>query len=540
MWIVVWLINGLVLFFLNMVSLSIGLLYLIPEIWRSLFKDKSTKALMARLKSTQCYEEWKALALEVDKRTNRLEWKNIKKSSLYDYEYTEHILRHMQELMKKGKPAELARFVRSIVSRDFSNITNEKLYRHMYSGTKQLIDDFYATLLETLDHLSAAEFSGKKTFFKEIKDFYGKTSLMLSGGASIGMFHLGLLSNLVDHDILPTVISGASAGSLTCAMIGTKTNEELKILSACNFTKLNFKGLQKKSSVGSLLRKFIRFIRYGYFIDKKPLMQFLKDNTDNLTFLEAYKKTGRIINISISDSAHNKYRLLNYVTAPEVYVWSAALASCSLPFVYAPSKVIAKTPEGGLTQWLPGNKKFLDGSLGADIPKKALGMLFNASNFIVSQTNIFIVPLITRGTHRRHSKGYIFLKIWNMISGIFVSELRHRIEQLSSMGFLPNRLALWANLLLQEYTGNVNIVPELKLQDVTRILNNPSVESVDEWTRRARNTTFCYVKQIKDFKQVEDKLHKIYQSLKRRKKESTPHTTYSNGSEDLERSINWD
>ena len=538
MWIFVWLINGLILAIFNAISLFVGLAYLLPDVWRFLFRDKETKALLKKLKSTQNYEEWLALAFEIDKKSNRLEWKYLRKSSLYDYEYMENMLKHLVELMGKKNPIELARFIRSLVSRDFSNLTNEKLYRYLYSGTKQLIDDYYATLLKALDYLASCKFQGKKTFFKEIKDFYGKTSLMLSGGASVGMFHLGLLSNLVEQDILPTIISGASAGSLTCALIGTKTDEELKELARSDFTALNFEGLSKKINKGSLIRKLIRLVRYGYFIDKKPLMQFLKDNTDSLTFAEAYKKTGRIINISIGDSAHNKYRLLNYITAPDVYVWSAAIASCSLPFVYAPSKVICKTCDGSAKQWLPGNKKFVDGSIGADIPKKALGMLFNASCFIVSQANIFIVPFITRGTHRRHSKGYVFLKLWNMISGIFISELRHRIDQLNAIGYLPNRLVLLSNILTQDYTGNVNIVPELQLKDIIEILSNPSPKSVKEWCARSRNTTFCYIKQIKDFKQVEDKLAKIYESLMKETDISTA-VVSPDGAESLNKSINW-
>lgn len=539
MWILIWLINGFILFIFNQISLFIGLIYLVPDVFRFLFMDKETKKLMKILKSTQDYNEWLDTALKIDKKAERIQWKYIPKSSLYDYEYVDTVTKHLKDLLRKNNSNEVARFIRSIVSRNFSNITNEKLYRYLYSGTKQLIDDYYDTLLKALDYIASSDFPNKKTFFKEIKDFYGRTSLILSGGASIGMFHIGLLSNLLEQNLLPCIVSGSSAGSLTCAIIGTKTIEELKELSKHNFTTLNFDGFLQKTQKGSLIRKFLRFIRYGYFIDKKPLMKFLKDNTDQLTFLEAFQKTGRIINITISDSAHNKFRLLNYVTAPDVYVWSASLASCSLPFVYAPSKIVTKTSSGGMTNWLPGKKKFLDGSLGADVPKKALGVLFNATNFIVSQTNLYIVPFITRGTHRRHSKGYVFLKLWNMISGIFLSELKHRLEQLNTMGFLPNKFALLANLLMQDYTGDVNIVPELRLKDFFDLLNNPNPKSVNEWCQRARNTTFFFIKQIKDFKQVEDKLASIYVKLKHQKKDSSYFTT-PDETNTFDKSINWD
>ena len=50
------------------------------------------------------------------------------------------------------------------------------------------------------------------------------------------------------------------------------------------------------------------------------------------TFQEAFDKTGRIINITVApNNNYDPPRLLNYLTAPHVCVWSAAAASCALP-----------------------------------------------------------------------------------------------------------------------------------------------------------------------------------------------------------------
>ncbi len=46
---------------------------------------------------------------------------------------------------------------------------------------------------------------------------------------------------------------------------------------------------------------------------------------------EAFDKTGRIINITVApNNNYDPPRLLNYLTAPHVCVWSAAAASCAL------------------------------------------------------------------------------------------------------------------------------------------------------------------------------------------------------------------
>lgn len=66
-----------------------------------------------------------------------------------------------------------------------------------------------------------------------------------------------------------------------------------------------------------------------------------------------YEKTGRIINITVTPSNNTDYpSLLNYLTAPHVLVWSAALASCAIPGVFAPVELIAKDKQGVLRPYV--------------------------------------------------------------------------------------------------------------------------------------------------------------------------------------------
>jgi TAG lipase/steryl ester hydrolase/phospholipase A2/LPA acyltransferase len=50
---------------------------------------------------------------------------------------------------------------------------------------------------------------------------------MFSGAGSLGHFHTGVVKALLEQDLLPNVISGSSAGSVTAAMLGTHSDEEL-------------------------------------------------------------------------------------------------------------------------------------------------------------------------------------------------------------------------------------------------------------------------------------------------------------------------
>ncbi len=56
------------------------------------------------------------------------------------------------------------------------------------------------------------------------------------------------------------------------------------------------------------------------------------ENVGLWTFQEAFDRTGRIINIIVAPmNNYDPPRLLNYLTAPHVCVWSAVLASCAIP-----------------------------------------------------------------------------------------------------------------------------------------------------------------------------------------------------------------
>ena len=59
--------------------------------------------------------------------------------------------------------------------------------------------------------------------------------------------------------------------------------------------------------------------------------------------LSAFDQTGRIINITVAPiNNYDPPRLLNYLTAPHVCVWSAACASCAVPGLFDSITLIVK------------------------------------------------------------------------------------------------------------------------------------------------------------------------------------------------------
>lgn len=165
--------------------------------------------------------------------------------------------------------------------------------------------------------------------FKLFSKNYGRTALCLSGGASFGYYHIGVVKALFDRRLIPSVITGTSAGGLIAALIGTRTDAELAQV-------LNPK-LSKRITVcyESTWRWMLRYYRTGARFDSVDWFRKGSWFTRGpLTFLEAHERTGRVLNISvIPHDRHSPPKLLNYVTAPHCVITTAIIASAAVPGV---------------------------------------------------------------------------------------------------------------------------------------------------------------------------------------------------------------
>lgn len=130
----------------------------------------------------------------------------------------------------------LASLLRNVIVRNFAGLNSSELYSKSILGTKTQIKEFYELLKKSLLFIKKANnFPNKKKFFKELEHSYGRSALCLSGGAIFGLSHLGVLSVLLENNLLPKVISGSSSGSLITTLIGCNSKDELKILAEKNY-----------------------------------------------------------------------------------------------------------------------------------------------------------------------------------------------------------------------------------------------------------------------------------------------------------------
>ena len=83
---------------------------------------------------------------------------------------------------------------------------------------------------------------------------------------------------------------------------------------------------------------------------------------------------------------HQRSRLLNAVSSPNVYLRSAAMASCAIPGVFPAVMLQAKNEKGKAQPYLPA-RRWVDGSVADDLPAKRLSRLFSTNHYIVSMVN---------------------------------------------------------------------------------------------------------------------------------------------------------
>lgn len=229
--------------------------------------------------------------------------------------------------------------VRTSLTRGLGDMGNLKLYKHSHIGTKDLIERYINSALQTLDALldisAKAKCDGLETKYilEQVlltRQAFGRSALLLSGGATFGMSHIGVIKALWEARLLPRIISGSSAGSIVCAVCCTRTDEEMPALMK-NFCLGDLAVFEEEGNEDGLLRKFARFLKFGALFDISHLTRVMKDILGDMTFQEAYNRTRRILNICVSSaSLYELPRLLNYITAPNVLIWSAVLVNESV------------------------------------------------------------------------------------------------------------------------------------------------------------------------------------------------------------------
>jgi len=323
-----------------------------------------------------------------------------------------------------------------------------------------------------------------KTFLKRARAVYGRTALCLSGGAMMGNYHFGAVKALLETDLLPHIISGTSAGSVIGAMLCTRTEEEL-------IRDLKPEVLAPKMSIfeSSWSQRWTRLYRHGTMFDQDDWYSRVRWFTcGDMTFEEAYKKTGRVFCVTLSATSKKAPPvLINYITAPNVVIASAVLASAAVPGFVDAMRLQVKD-ENGVVRDQSSVEEYRDGSIDSDIPTNGLAEMLNCRFFLASQANPHIVPFFfeSKGDVGRPSRWSSGKRDDSWRGGFLLAALEMYLknDMISKFHFLNDlevAVGFTSTMMTQTYSGTTTIVPQVCLRDFLVLFADQSIDDMKRY-----------------------------------------------------------
>lgn len=449
--------------------------------------------LQRELKHASSFEEWSKTAQKIDMLEGNYNWKHDPHSPYYDHERIAGSLAELRRLVDAEDIKGIMTFLRSRMRRNVHGSDHPRLYSVLRVGTKSLIEDHVTEICTALEMVSDSRKQNvgtaeKVTFFSEIRHALGRSAFLFSGGGTFGLYHTGVLKALHEANLLPKILSGSSAGSLFAALAGSCDDKELRQLLEPGNVHLKF---FSNDGWWSSLR---RFFREGHFLDIETLQQCYRENIGELTFQEAYDKTGRIVNITVSPSKknYNGAILLNYLTAPNVLLWSAASASSAIPYVFKAVELMCKNTKGEIVPYHLSGVTWVDGSFKSDLPMKNMSEMFNVNNFIVSQVNPHVLPFM-------HTSKHMAIGVIPDLQRYILCQFRAVFANLldRQLNFV-HELQMIRPLLSQTYRGDITLIPRgWRWGEYLTLLSNPTDEQYQRKLRQSERSTWTEMPTIK-------------------------------------------
>ena len=474
---------------------------------------RQRRHLRHEMHTAKTYQAWRGFAAELDKLEKNDVWRRKVESTCFDFSVVHAQMLSLRALRKdQARLGELLSTLRGILSRSYAGLNAKELFGSSHLGTKNLVENFQSEVLETLRYLSEKVVIGnwsvieRAQFFHYARHSYGRTALCLSGGGALTMYHMGTVRSLIEAGVMPRVVSGTSGGSIVAGMLARYTDEEMlnEVLQENISTKFGVRWFEP------FLVQLQHFICFGTLTSPSKFAATCRAYYGDVTFGEAYRHTRRVVSICVTcrgKSSGSHPRLLNYLTSPDVLLWSAVQASCALPGLMPSVELMAKNADTGLeVSFLPG-QAVADGSINADLPMQRLAELFNVNNFIVSQVNPHVNPFISSHEVQSAPGRNSTRSLTKHIEYLLNIDVQNRCRKLAKIGLFPRVFgANVSGVFVQRYVGNVTIAPHLSILDNFRAIQHPSQQDMKRYLLVGAQTLWPKLDTIKHMMMLEKEL----------------------------------
>ena len=454
------------------------------------------------LKTARNYQEWSEAARAWDAHKGLDRWRRRDHSKQYDYVSIRARLDRLRGLNARRDNRGLLYTLNEGIHGNMGGMGRSGLYAHALSGTKHLIESYIGEIVHTLEHL-ASEDSGdisteeKLDFFRRASHCFGHSAFMMSGSGSLLYFHVGVARALLEADLLPSVMSGSSGGSIVGSIVCSHTDAELREL----MEPQSFLDAVPESSRRSGITDPVEM--------EEGLSRFLPND---MTFHKAFEKTGRAMNVSIAPAeTHQTSRLLNATTSPSVLMRSAVMASAAVPGVFPPVTLQALDSDGQLKSYLP-SRRWVDGSVSDDMPAKRLARLYGVNHYIVSQTNPHVLPFVTDG-HRKQTSIGLLQTAGRRATREWFNAITLILDRADTKnGAVTRATSLMRSIINQDYVGDINILPDYRLINPTKLLGFPGEKQVLKLIASGERCTWPKLEMIRQQTRISRTLRQILQS----------------------------
>ncbi|EAN85432.1 hypothetical protein C3747_63g123 [Trypanosoma cruzi] len=453
--------------------------------------------LKKKAQAARTYDEWIIIARQLDELDGFQAWRLKGESRFMNFDGLVGRIGLLTTLKRKGDAEVLLAVLSTGLQRSVFGITNPNLYRYL-SGTKAVIEAYNSLLVYLIQKLArdtSVDARKRYSTFMDVARVYGSTALVFHGDMMLGQFHFGAAKALWKANLLPRFFYGGKTGALVSAFLCCKRNlAEVFDVDEAAFSTFS------KATLGLFDWRWQRLWNEGYFFNIHVLVNFMREHLGDLTFLEAYQLTGRVLNIEYTPEAvgvsHKRaplVRLLNYLTAPSVLVYSAVAASfASMPHFFERYPLLAKDLNGCVVPYDPP----VMGCVGKRSDGKVDGLerlrqLFHIKCFIVSECSFSQLPFL-----RLAGRTSLPARVWQAFS----QEWWHLC--LFFVSFMPFQKYLWAFLSNGDIDAEdvIKVFPAASFSDfITSFQLQPfSLKEFQEHVLRGERGLWPFLERIRE------------------------------------------